>query len=199
MSNNYVDIYDYNAGSYSPANRSINDIDTIVIHHWGVDGQNFDDVCRFFAGGPGTSAHYVVEAGKCAQLVEIKDIAWHAGDWGANSRSIGIECRPEMSDSDFETLAHVIADIETYYHKSFFIHGHKDFFNTACPGRYYDRLDDLIKRVNEIEAGIDTAPAPLPREVVDEKRAAWEELMRKIDEARAAGEYVGMCLAQAHC
>ena len=193
---NYVDITGWNATSFTAANRTIDDIDTIVIHHWGVDGQRFDDVCRFFQNGPGTSAHYVVEAGKCAQLVELKDIAWHAGDWNANARSIGIECRPEMSDEDFETLARVIADIETYYGKSFYIHGHKDYFNTACPGRYYDQLDHLIDRVNEIKAGIDNAPAPLSHEQVDEKRAAWEKLMKELEEAKAAGEEVGKCLAQ---
>ena len=197
MSNNYVDITSWNAASFTEANRTIADIDTIVIHHWGADGQNFDDVCRFFQGGPGTSAHYVVEAGKCAQLVEIKDIAWHAGNWEANARSIGIECRPEMSDADFETLAQVIADIETYYGKSFYIHGHKDYYNTACPGRYYDQLDHLIQRVNEIESGVEAAPAPLSHEEVDEKREAWNKLMKELEEARAAGEEVGKCLALA--
>lgn len=110
----YQDITEYNATSFTSANRTINDIDTVVIHHWGNDGQRFEDVCNFFVGGPGTSAHFVVEAGRCAQLVEFKDIAWHAGNWAANQRSIGIECRPEMSPEDFETVAQLIADIETY-------------------------------------------------------------------------------------
>ena len=81
----YTDITEYNATSFTEASRTIDDIDTIVIHHWGDDNQRFEKVCEFFAGGPGTSAHFVVESGRCAQLVEIKDIAWHAGkpalDW----------------------------------------------------------------------------------------------------------------------
>ena len=183
----YQDITEWNATSFTSENRTINDIDTIVIHHWGNDGQRFEDVCNFFAGGPGTSAHFVVEAGRCAQLVEIKDVAWHAGNWAANKRSIGIECRPEMSNEDFETVAQVIADLETYYNKSFYVHGHKDFFNTACPGRWYDQLDRLIDRVNaikegKVERGVENVPAPLDKAEVSALRASWEKLQVAVDE-----------------
>ena len=173
----YQDITEYNATSFTSANRTINDIDTVVIHHWGNDGQRFEDVCNFFVGGPGTSA----------QLVEFKDIAWHAGNWAANQRSIGIECRPEMSPEDFETVAQLIADIETYYGRSFYVHGHKDFFNTACPGRWYDQLDRLIDRVNaikegKVERGVENVPAPLDKAEVSALRASWEKLQNAVDE-----------------
>lgn len=183
----YADITEYNATSFTEANRTIDDIDTIVIHHWGDDNQRFEKVCEFFAGGPGTSAHFVVEAGRCAQLVEIEDIAWHAGNWAANQRSIGIECRPEMSPEDFETVAQVIADLETFYNKSFYVHGHKDFFNTACPGRWYDKLDRLIDRVNDIKAGklergVENVPAPLDKDKVSELRESWAKLKGAVTE-----------------
>lgn len=183
----YTDITEYNATSFTSANRTINDIDTIVIHHWGNDGQRFEDVCNFFVGGPGTSAHFVVEAGRCAQLVEIKDIAWHAGNWAANQRSIGIECRPEMSNEDFETVAQVIADLETYYGRSFYINGHLDYYNTECPGRWYSRLEDLIRRVNDIKAGkvdrgIENVPAPLDKDKVSELRESWAKLKDAVTE-----------------
>lgn len=183
----YQDITEYNATSFTEANRTIDDIDTIVIHHWGDDNQRFEKVCEFFASGPGTSAHFVVEAGRCAQLVEIKDIAWHAGNWAANQRSIGIECRPEMSPEDFETVAQVIADLETFYSRSFYVHGHKDFFATACPGRWYDQLDRLIDRVNaikegKIENGIEDVPAPLEKDKVSELRESWAKLKDAVTE-----------------
>lgn len=192
----YVDIADWNATSFtSDARVTINDgvevldesVDTIVIHHWGNDGQRFEDVCNFFAGGPGTSAHFVVEAGRCAQLVDVKDVAWHAGDWIANNRSIGIECRPEMSPEDFETVAQVIADLETYYGRSFYIHGHKDIVSTLCPGRWYDQLDRLIDRVNaikegKIEHGIEGVPAPLEKDKVSELRESWAKLKDAVTE-----------------
>ncbi len=183
----YQDITEWNATSFTKASRTIDDIDTIVIHHWGDDNQRFEGVCEFFASGPGTSAHFVVEAGRCAQLVEIKDIAWHAGNWAANQRSIGIECRPEMSPEDFETVAQVIADLETFYNKSFYVHGHQDFFATACPGRWYDQLGRLIDRVNaikegKIEHGIEGVPAPLEKDKVSELRESWAKLKDAVTE-----------------
>lgn len=192
----YIDIADWNATSFTKDARvTITDgvevldesVDTIVIHHWGDDGQSFEKVCEFFASGPGTSAHFVVEAGRCAQLVEIKDVAWHAGNWAANQRSIGIECRPEMSPEDFETVAQVIADLETYYGRSFYINGHLDYFNTECPGRWHNRLEDLINRVNDIKAGkvergVENVPAPLDKDKVSELRESWEKLKGAVAE-----------------
>lgn len=186
----YVDISSYNSVSFTPDDRvTVKDgveildesVDTIVIHHWGVDGQRFEDVCNFLQGSPKSSAHFVVESGCCAQLVDIKNIAWHSGNWDANMRSIGIECRPEMSPEDFETVAQVIADLEVYYNRSFYINGHLDYYNTECPGRWYSRLEDLIRRVNDIKAGkvergVENVPAPLDKDKVSELRESWAKL-----------------------
>lgn len=196
----YIDIADYNAVSFTPDDRVTivkNGeeavevlsplVDTIVIHHWGVDGQRFEGVCNFLQSSPTSSAHFVVEAGRCAQLVDVKDVAWHAGEWIANSRSIGIECRPEMSPEDFETVAQVIADLEVYYNRSFYVHGHMDFYNTECPGRWYSRLEDLIRRVNDIkagkiESGVENVPAPLDKDKVSELRESWAKLKGAVTE-----------------
>ena len=186
----YQDITHYNATSYTAATRSAVDIDGIVIHHWGVDGQDFDAVCRFFESGPGTSAHYVAEDGRVACIVSPKDIAWHAGNWPVNQRTIGIECRPEMTDGDIETVAELIADLETHYGKSFLISGHKDHFNTSCPGRYYDNIQRIVDRVNAIKDGVPAAPAPLPKEEVKRLKESYENLMRELQEAVAAGEEI---------
>lgn len=196
----YIDIADYNSVSFTPDERVTIVktgeeavevlsplVDTIVIHHWGVDGQRFEDVCNFLQGSPKSSAHFVVESGRCAQLVDIKNIAWHSGNWDANVRSIGIECRPEMSPEDFETVAQVIADLETYYGRSFYINGHLDYFNTECPGRWYSRLEDLIRRVNDIKAGkvergVENVPAPLDKDKVSELRESWAKLKGAVTE-----------------
>nr|DAV90539.1 MAG TPA: N-acetylmuramoyl-L-alanine amidase [Caudoviricetes sp.] len=196
----YIDIADYNSVSFTPNERvtivkngeeAIEVlsplVDTIMIHHWGVDGQRFENVCNFLQKSPNSSAHFVVESGRCAQLVEIKDIAWHAGNWAANQRSIGIECRPEMSPEDFETVAQVIADLEVYYNRSFYINGHLDYYSTECPGRWYSRLEDLIRRVNEIKAGkvergIENVPAPLDKDKVSELRESWAKLKGAVTE-----------------
>lgn len=192
----YVDISSYNSVSFTPDDRvTVEDgaeildesVDTVVIHHWGVDGQRFEDVCNFLQGSPKSSAHFVVESGRCAQLVDIKNIAWHSGNWDANIRSIGIECRPEMSPEDFETVAQVIADLEVHYNRSFYINGHLDYYNTECPGRWYSRLDDLIRRVNEIKAGkiergVEGVPAPLEKDKVSELRESWAKLKDAVTE-----------------
>ena len=100
----YEYLTNYNANAYMVGRMSNGvqyNVDKIIIHHWGAEGQTFDGVCAWFE-SPNcqTSAHYVVEGGRVACLVNLSDTAYHAGDWGANLTSIGIECRPEMSDAD---------------------------------------------------------------------------------------------------
>ena len=75
------------AKGYTPAARD-RQIDFIVINWWGALGQTHDGVLAFFCTtGPGqTSAHYVCSAGRTNCIVSPWDIAWHAGDWDANSR-----------------------------------------------------------------------------------------------------------------
>lgn len=118
----------------------------IVIHHWGQDGQSFDGVCKWLCRqGGDSSAHYVVEAGKVAQLMPLTDCAWHAGVRSVNCTSIGIECRPECTDRDFETVVELVADIYKKY-GVLPIKGHRDFMATSCPGRWYPRLAELKKK-----------------------------------------------------
>jgi len=126
----------------------------IVIHHWGSDGQTHDGVVNFFARKTTkTSAHYVVSAGRVSCLVAPKYVAYHAGNWAVNLRAYGLECRPEMSDGDLETVAQVIADIWRSHKKKLPITYHKKYKNTACPGRYVKRLEWLKDRATEIYEG----------------------------------------------
>ncbi|MEV5906148.1 N-acetylmuramoyl-L-alanine amidase [Streptomyces sp. NPDC052127] len=65
------------------------------------------------------SAHYVVRSvdGHVAQCVRESDIAWHAGNWGYNTRSIGIEHegwvdRPAyFTDALYEESARLTASV----------------------------------------------------------------------------------------
>lgn len=135
----------------------------IVIHHWGVDGQSFWGVVNWLCRqGGGSSAHYVVEAGKVACIVDPDDTAWHAGNWWYNLRSIGIECRPEMTDGDLATVAELIREIWKVYGKLPII-GHKDIVATACPGRYYAKLSTLKSMAESGNISAPPAPTPKPK------------------------------------
>lgn len=74
-------------GNYTPANRP-NDygISYVVIHY--TQGMGFGPIPF----GPGGSAHYGVNLdGRMDQYIGEAYIAWHAGNWWINCRSIGIE------------------------------------------------------------------------------------------------------------
>lgn len=138
----------------------------IYIHHWGNDGQKFDNVVAYLCrSGGNSSAHYVVQGGRVAEIVSPDNRAWHAGVQG-NPRGIGIECRPEMSPEDFETVAALIADLRDRY-GALPLRGHKDVMNTACPGRWYSRLSELSARADAIRSGGGTAPQPSVKLDVD--------------------------------
>lgn len=63
----------------------------VVIH---VTQETFQDSMRIFKDpARQVSAHYMVASGDgyIGQFVREKDIAWHAGNWDYNTRSLGIE------------------------------------------------------------------------------------------------------------
>ncbi|WP_225821814.1 N-acetylmuramoyl-L-alanine amidase [Streptomyces naphthomycinicus] len=66
-------------------------VDRVIIH---VTQETYADTLAIF-GNPQkkVSAHYLVRSadGHVAQCVHEADIAWHAGNWTYNTRSIGIE------------------------------------------------------------------------------------------------------------
>lgn len=66
-------------------------IDRVIIH---VTQETYTDSLAIFKDPQKkVSAHYLVRSadGHVAQCVRERDIAWHAGNWDYNTRSIGIE------------------------------------------------------------------------------------------------------------
>lgn len=134
-------------------------VDAIVVHHWGVDGQKFNNVISALSGTREASAHYVLEDGKVACIIAPGLRAWHVayntyqrvmkGITDVNSHTVGIECRPECTDGDVETLCQLIAELWCDYGKVP-VYGHQDFMATACPGRYYSKLSSITSRAEEI-------------------------------------------------
>lgn len=125
----------------------------IVIHHWGADGQTHEGVVDFFTRGPGsgTSAHYVVSAGKITQICHDYDTAYHAGNWNANLDSIGIECRPEATEEDVRTVAELVRRIRAEW-GYMPLTVHSDYYPTACPGRYHSLIDRINQLAQEEES-----------------------------------------------
>ncbi|MFE6766829.1 MULTISPECIES: N-acetylmuramoyl-L-alanine amidase [unclassified Streptomyces] len=91
---------DYPAAHWVPASTSnytvssrpsAYPVDYVIIH---VTQETFSQTVSIFQNpAKQVSAHYVVRSGDgyIDQCVREKDVAWHAGNWDYNTRSIGIE------------------------------------------------------------------------------------------------------------
>jgi N-acetyl-anhydromuramyl-L-alanine amidase AmpD len=91
-------------------------VDMIVIHD--IEGSASSAIQVFQDPSRQASAHYVVSyAGQVTQMVLERDIAWHAGNWDYNTRSIGIEHEgfaytPGLyTTAEYQASAHLIASI----------------------------------------------------------------------------------------
>lgn len=185
------------AKGFTPADqvpgRTIEHID---IHHWGERGQTHDGVVAFFCTtGPGsTSAHYVVSAGRIDCIVSDADVAWHSGVWSENLRSIGIECRPEASDEDYAAVAELVRVLRERY-GDLPLHGHREFFPTACPGVWdLDRLDRLARagtiQTQSTPEG-DTLSAAEVAEIIQAVKAEGEKTRQYMGQLMVSGYKVG--------
>lgn len=96
-------------------------VDHVVIH---VTQETYADTLAIFQNPQKrVSAHYVVRSsdGHLAQCVREADIAWHAGNWDHNTRSVGIEHegwvdRPAyFTDALYESSAALTAAICARY------------------------------------------------------------------------------------
>jgi N-acetyl-anhydromuramyl-L-alanine amidase AmpD len=108
--------------NYTVSNRpTAYPLDHVIIH---VTQETYADTLSIFQNPQKqVSAHYLVRSadGHVAQCVREADIAWHAGNWDYNTRSIGIEHegwvdRPAyFTDALYERSAKLTAAICTAY------------------------------------------------------------------------------------
>ena len=133
----------------------------VTVHHWGNDGQRFDDVVNYLASNNarGSSAHFVLQEDRVTCIVNTDDASWHAGHPLGSAQTIGIECRPEMTPGDLATLASLIRYLESVY-GSLYVYKHNEWTSTACPGRYAGQIDALVDAINNV-----TVPPAPPVEV----------------------------------
>ena len=133
-------------GNYTQANRGASWIDFIVIHI--AQGSYSGTIDWFQNPTASVSAHYVVgRRGPVAQCVPNEDIAWHAGNWSFNQKSIGIEHEGYASQWWTDSMYHSSAKLSAYLCRRFnipvgrhYIRGHRSVpgVATRCPGRHFD-------------------------------------------------------------
>jgi hypothetical protein len=168
---------DYLSPHFTPG-RNGNRVDKIVVHHAATT--NFDSIGAHFQRVQ-VSAHYGVgQHNNVDRYVAENNIAWHAGDFQANSTSIGIENvnssgAPHwgVSEETINTLVNLCRDVATRHgllplrpgHNFF---QHKTFFNTYCAGRVGDRLQEIADRVNGGTSHPPTSPPASPDKTLDQ-------------------------------
>jgi hypothetical protein len=140
--------------NYTNSDRGAREIDIIVVHV--AQGSYSGTISWFDTGRSNVSAHYVVNRnGRVAQCVRNEDIAWHAGDWSYNKRSIGIEHAGYASEPRTARQYRASARLSAYLSRRFGIPvdrrriiGHRDVpgVNKTCPGRFdFSRYLRLVK------------------------------------------------------
>ncbi|MFE0760219.1 N-acetylmuramoyl-L-alanine amidase [Streptomyces smyrnaeus] len=146
--------------NYTTASRPTQyPIDFVIIH---VTQEFYDDTLAIFQNpDKAVSSHYVVRSadGHVAQMVREKNVAWHAGNWNYNTRSVGIEHEGWIDEPDtwftdamYEASAALTADICRRHGIPLdrqHIIGHNEVpgADHTDPGAYWDwaRYMDLVK------------------------------------------------------
>lgn len=126
-------------------------IDRVVIHWFGVGKQVGADAT--FQKSGGTSAHYSIEDNSIHQYVKEEHVAYHAGVYAMNQRSIGIEHSAEptrpASEDTYKNSGLLVAEICKKYNIPLdrtHIIGHKEVKSTQCPGTMdIDKIINLAK------------------------------------------------------
>lgn len=131
-------------------------IDRVVIHWFGVGKQTGADAQfqKTASQGGGTSAHYSVEDDSVHQYVKEENVAYHAGNYAMNQRSIGIEHSAEpnrpATDLTYETAGKLLGEICKRHNIPLdrtHIIKHSEVKATQCPGTMdVDRLIAIAKQ-----------------------------------------------------
>jgi hypothetical protein len=133
------------SSNYSDYSRGAGDIDMVVIHT--TEGSYSGTISWFQNSSAQASAHYVVRSsdGQVTQMVHEADVAWHAGNWDYNLRSVGVEHEGYTSDCSYYTnalyagSAALVADVASREGVSLdrsHIIGHSEVPDPYNPGEY---------------------------------------------------------------
>lgn len=130
-------------------------IDRVVLHWFGI-GNLLSADNRFQSPTGYASAHYGISDDTVYQWVKESEVAWHAGDFPMNQRSIGIEhdttTTKNATEKTYETAGKLLAEICTRHNIPLdreHIIKHSEIKATQCPGTLdVDRIIALAKGGN---------------------------------------------------
>lgn len=138
-----------NSGNFSVATRPTSTPILYVVIHI-TEGSYSGAISWFQNAASNVSAHYVIRSsdGEVTQMVREKDIAYHAGVWWYNQRTVGIEHEATSTNSAWYTqnLYRSSAALTRYLTTKYniprtrtFIIGHRETgAATSCPGDIWD-------------------------------------------------------------
>lgn len=142
----------------------------VVMHH--TDGSYASAISWFEEtgrGSGGTSAHFVISrTGEVTQLVALDAIAWHAGNWDENVKSIGIEHEQSQVNGQWQDWPDALLDASAklltwlmgQMTAGFNVYPHKNFTSTTCPGNL--PIDEIVKRIGQPATQALAQPAAKP-------------------------------------
>ena len=95
--------YPAHGGAQTTANRGPGQIDMVIMHtSEGNPSSSYGPAHWFADPRSKASAHYnVYSTGTIYRSVPDKDVAWHAGNWSVNQRSLGIEIQAQAAKANW--------------------------------------------------------------------------------------------------
>lgn len=154
----------------------------IVLHH--MAGILTPVQCNNALKGHGGSIHYAIgNDGTIGYGVDENNVAWHAGNWPINQRSIGIEVSNSaiggdwpVSEAAYEATIRLIADIAKRNNMGKLVVGqnfgyHGMYASTACAGpTLIGRMQNIADAVNGSQP---TPPGPTPKDPFLPAKGYW--------------------------
>lgn len=147
---------------YSRSGEQQNEIEYLVIHWVGNAGSSAIANRNYFENLQNThktyaSSHYVIGLdGEIIRCIPEDEVAFHAGSYSMNRKSIGIEdCHPDwegkFNENTYNSLVELCADICKRYELSVDnIIRHYDVTGKNCPKYYVEHEDEWIKFKNDV-------------------------------------------------
>ena len=153
------------------SSRGGNRVTRLIIHHTAGGTNTGNEYELALNTNRSASVNYVLRTdGSFTGIVPEESRAWTSGSFNADKNAITVETvnttgAPswQVADIQLERLAQLAADVSRRYGLGAIVvgknlYGHRDWYQTACPGPYlYPRLDDIAKRANQLLGG--SAPA----------------------------------------